>query len=102
MLVTNSPKHNVGHVANGAVESLPPRHYLGAHAVPPEWNREERVSAQLNAQKNMVLLRHQNWGQQINFLLLQPKNLRQQPKRIVDRTKHFVVTKYFCYPYFNK
>jgi len=23
-------------------------------------------------------------------------------KNFVDRTKHFVVTKYFCYPYFNK
>jgi len=23
-------------------------------------------------------------------------------KRFVDRTKHFVVTKYFCYPYFKK
>ena len=23
-------------------------------------------------------------------------------KRFVGRTKHFVVTKYFCYPYFNK
>jgi len=36
------------------------------------------------------------------FLLLQPKILLQQPI-FFGRTKHFVVvTKYFCYPYFNK
>jgi len=35
------------------------------------------------------------------LLLLQPKIAA--TKRIVDRTKYFVVvTKYFCYPYFNK
>jgi len=28
----------------------------------------------------MVLLRQQNWGRQINFLLPQPKILLQQPK----------------------
>jgi len=30
------------------------------------------------------------------------KNFAAATKRFVDRTKHFVVTKYFCYPYFNK
>jgi len=51
----------------------------------------------------MVLLRQQNLGQQIIFLLLQQKNFAAATKRFVDRTKHFVVvTKYFCYPYFNK
>jgi len=38
-----------------------------------------------------------------DFLLLQPKIFPAATKRFVDRTKHFViVTKYFCYPYFNK
>jgi len=30
------------------------------------------------------------------------KNFAAATKRFVDRTKHFVVTKCFCYPYFNK
>jgi len=30
------------------------------------------------------------------------KNFAAATKRFVDRTKYFVVTKYFCYPYFNK
>jgi len=30
------------------------------------------------------------------------KDFAAATKRFVDRTKHFVVTKYFCYPYFNK
>ena len=30
------------------------------------------------------------------------KNFAAATKRSVDRTKHFVVTKYFCYPYINK
>jgi len=30
------------------------------------------------------------------------KNFAATTKRFVDRTKQFVVTKYFCYPYFNK
>jgi len=30
------------------------------------------------------------------------KNFAAAAKRFVDRTKHFVVTKYFCYPYFDK
>jgi len=30
------------------------------------------------------------------------KNFAATTKRFVDRTIHFVVTKYFCYPYFNK
>jgi len=29
-------------------------------------------------------------------------NFAAAAKLFVDRTKHFVVTKYFCYPYFNK
>ena len=50
----------------------------------------------------MVLLQQQNQGQQIIFLLVQPKILPQQPNVLLV-TKHFVVvTKYFCYPYFNK
>jgi len=30
------------------------------------------------------------------------KNFAGATKRLVDRTEHFVVTKHFCYPYFNK
>jgi len=30
------------------------------------------------------------------------KNFAAATKRFVDRTKHFLVTKCFCYPYFNK
>jgi len=42
-------------------------------------------------------------GTTINFLLLQPKILLQQPNVLLIETKHFVVvTKYLCYPYFNK
>jgi len=53
--------------------------------------------------KKMVLLRKQNWGQQIFFFVAATKNFAAATKRFVDRTKHFVVvTKYFCYPYFNK
>ena len=36
------------------------------------------------------------------FFVASTKNFA-ATKRFVDRTKHFViVTKYFCYPYFNK
>jgi len=37
-----------------------------------------------------------------NFFVAATKNLTAATKRFVDRTKHFVVTKYFCYSYFNK
>jgi len=36
------------------------------------------------------------------ILVAAPKNFASATKRFVDRTKYFVVTKYFCYPYFNK
>jgi len=36
------------------------------------------------------------------FFFAATKNFAAATKRFVDRTKHFVVTKYFCYPYFNK
>jgi len=37
------------------------------------------------------------------FLVAVTKNFAAATKRFVDRIKHFVaVTKYFCYPYFNK
>jgi len=36
------------------------------------------------------------------FFVAAIKNFVAATKRFVDRTKHFVVTKYFCYPYFNK
>jgi len=37
------------------------------------------------------------------FLLLQPKNFAAATQRFVDRIKHsVVVTRYFCYSYFNK
>ena len=36
------------------------------------------------------------------FFVAATKNFAAATKRFVDRTKHFVVTKYFCYPYFNK
>jgi len=38
----------------------------------------------------------------MNFFVASTKNIAAATKRFVDRTKHFVVTKYFCYPYFNK
>jgi len=34
-------------------------------------------------EKKMVLLRQPNWGQQINFLLLPPKILMQQPNDLL-------------------
>jgi len=39
-----------------------------------------------------------------NFFVAATKNFAASTKRFVDKTKlHFVfVTKYFCYPYFNK
>jgi len=37
-----------------------------------------------------------------NFFVAATKNFAAATKRFVDRTKYFVVTKYFCYPYFNK
>jgi len=37
-----------------------------------------------------------------NFFVATTKNFAAATKRFVDRTKHFVVTKYFCFPYFNK
>jgi len=37
-----------------------------------------------------------------NFFVAATKNFAAATKRFVDRTKHFVVTKYFCYPYFDK
>jgi len=36
------------------------------------------------------------------FLVAANKNFAAATKGFVDRTKNFVVTKYFCYPYFNK
>jgi len=36
------------------------------------------------------------------FFVASTKNFAAATKRFVDRTKHFVITKYFCYPYFNK
>jgi len=39
----------------------------------------------------------------MNFFVASTKNLAAATKRLVDRTKRFVVvTKYVCYPYFNK
>jgi len=38
----------------------------------------------------------------IFFASTSTKNFAAATKRFVDRTKHFVVTKYFCYSYFNK
>jgi len=40
-------------------------------------------------------------GTTSKFLVAATKNFAAATKRFVDRTKHFVVTKYFCYPYFN-
>jgi len=38
-----------------------------------------------------------------NFFVAATKNFAASTKRFVDRTKHsVVVTKYVCYPYFNK
>jgi len=38
-----------------------------------------------------------------NFFVAATKNFAAATNHIVDRTKHFVVvTKYLCYPYFNK
>jgi len=39
-----------------------------------------------------------------NFFVAATQNFAAATKRSIDRTKHFVVivTKYFCYPYFNK
>jgi len=46
----------------------------------------------------MVLLR-----QQKKKIVAATQNFAAATKRFVDRTKHVVVvTKYFCYPYFNK
>jgi len=36
------------------------------------------------------------------FFVAATKNFAAATKRVVDRTKHFVVTKYFCCPYFNE
>jgi len=36
------------------------------------------------------------------FFIAATKNFAAATKRFFDRTKQFVVTKYFCYPYFNK
>jgi len=36
------------------------------------------------------------------FFVAATKNFAAATIRFVDRTKQFVVTKYFCYPYFNK
>jgi len=41
--------------------------------------------------KKMVLLRQQNWGQQIFFFVAAIKNFDAATKRFVDRTKHFDV-----------
>jgi len=37
-----------------------------------------------------------------HFFVAATKNFAAATERFVDRTKHFVVTKYFCYPYFNQ
>jgi len=41
-------------------------------------------------------------GKTNNVFVAATKNFTAATKRFVDRTKHFVVTKCFCYPYFNK
>jgi len=35
------------------------------------------------------------------FFAAATKNFAAPTERYVDRTKHFVVAKYLCYPYFN-
>jgi len=35
------------------------------------------------------------------FFVASTKTFAATTERFVGRTKHFVVTKYFCYPYFN-
>jgi len=42
-------------------------------------------------------------GTSNEFIVASTKIFAAATKRFVDRTKHLVVvTKYFCYPYFNK
>jgi len=42
-------------------------------------------------------------GASNNFFVAATENFAAAANRFVDRTEHFVVvTKYFCYPYFNK
>jgi len=36
-----------------------------------------------------------------NLSVAETKNFTAATKRFVDRTKHFILTKYFCYAYFN-
>jgi len=41
-------------------------------------------------------------GSTNKYFVAATKNFAAATKRFVHRAKHFVVTKYFCYPYFNK
>jgi len=43
-------------------------------------------------------------GSTNKIFVVATKNVAAATKRFVDRTKHYfvAVTKYFCYPYFNK
>jgi len=54
------------------------------------------------SRKKIGLVTATKLGTTNDFFVAATKNFVAATKRFVDRTKHFVVTKYFCYPYFNK
>jgi len=55
----------------------------------------------LNAEKNDFVTATKS-GTTNEFFVASTKNFAAATKRFVYRTKHFVVTKYFCYSYYNK
>jgi len=56
----------------------------------------------MTAQKKNGFVRATKLGTTNKVFVAATKIFAASTKRFVDRTKHFVVTKYFCYRYFNK
>jgi len=62
-----------------------------------------RVEVFTAARKKNGFVTTTKLGTRNNFFVAATKTFAAATKRFVDRTKHFaVVTKYCCYPYFNK
>jgi len=73
-----------------------PKVHCIAHLVSLEWYGFERYHGK-NGFVTATKLRTTD-----KLFVAATKNFATATKRFVDRTKHFVVTKCFCYPYFNE
>ena len=67
------------------------------------WNLYERKGKPIPVTEKNRFVTATKLGTTNKFFVAATKNFATAINRFVDRTKHFAaVTKYFCYPYFNK